>query len=265
MHYVYIIHNIINNKIYVGYSANPIKRWKREQGAANQFKNLEYNSLLSKAIRKYGWNNFNKFILESYENQKEALEAEKFWIDFFRTNVKVYGSSYGYNQHEGGNIPPSHKGKTRSEWHKRRISETHRGKQISEKYKQHLRKINTGRKLTQEQKNIVSLTHKGRKRSKETCKRISDSKRGKKFSTEHKQKLSQKRLELIKNGLEPWNKGLTLNEHTKDKISTANKKLNSEQMAIIKKDQRPLLVIAKEYNVSVSTIRRIKKGYKYRV
>ena len=81
-----------------------------------------------------GGDSFTHQIIETFDNKTEALEAEKFWIEFFRSNRNKYGAAYGYNLHEGGNCPPNHKGRKKSEEHKRKISEAHIGKKHDEKW-----------------------------------------------------------------------------------------------------------------------------------
>lgn len=109
MYYVYCIQNKVNNKVYVGWSSNYKNRWKTETKRA--FLNnggRDYNSLLSRAFRKYAKEQnkvkdfFNFYVLEEFENKEESLEAEQFWIEYFRSNIHKYSDKYGYNQHEGG-------------------------------------------------------------------------------------------------------------------------------------------------------------------
>lgn len=105
-HCIYILQNVQNQKVYVGYSSNPPNRWKCEKSAAFNINDSEYNNPLSRAIRKYGWEQFSKQIIEEFNEKQDALEAEKFWIEFLRTNRNKFGKEYGYNLHEGGNAPP---------------------------------------------------------------------------------------------------------------------------------------------------------------
>jgi DNA-binding MarR family transcriptional regulator len=104
-HYVYVIQNIINLKIYVGYSCNPKERWMSEKCTAFAAKDPEYNKPFYRSIRKYGWNNFTKQIIEEFDDKQEALNAEMFWIEYFRADRNKYGKECGYNLHEGGRGP----------------------------------------------------------------------------------------------------------------------------------------------------------------
>lgn len=76
---VYKITNQINGKCYIGQSINIQQRWKDERCGAFNSNDGEYNSLKSRAFRKYGLSNFTFEILEECEvdelNQLEALYA----------------------------------------------------------------------------------------------------------------------------------------------------------------------------------------------
>lgn len=95
MYYIYLLQNIINNKIYVGQTNNLIKR-KREHKSRSKYKNTP----LYASIRKYGFINFNMIEIEKFDNQAEIDEAEEFWIQFFQSRNR----EYGYNLTIGGTV-----------------------------------------------------------------------------------------------------------------------------------------------------------------
>lgn len=95
---IYKITNIINNKVYIGQSNNPQKRWKEHIRLGKNNK----NSKLYSAINKYGVNNFIFEIIE--ENIKNYNEREKYWIKYYNS-IKN-----GYNICIGGEEPPIHYG-----------------------------------------------------------------------------------------------------------------------------------------------------------
>ncbi len=85
-----------NNKIYIGITKNDIKvRFKDHCRKDNK------NSLVKKAVRKYGKNNIIISILENNLSRKEALQREIYYIEKFNsyTNCK---NSNGYNLTRGG-------------------------------------------------------------------------------------------------------------------------------------------------------------------
>ena len=94
---IYKITNIINGKIYIGESKDPYKRFQQHiRGHIND------NSIIDKAIQKYGAKNFTLEVLEWTENWQNK---EKFFIKFYNSLVPN-----GYNLHEGGGQPPTHIG-----------------------------------------------------------------------------------------------------------------------------------------------------------
>lgn len=90
---IYKITNTYNHKAYIGQSLHPEERF-REHCAKTE----NYRSLIHNAILKYGVSNFTFEILGWYEDYNEK---EKYWIDYYRTQVP-----YGYNIQSGGEEPP---------------------------------------------------------------------------------------------------------------------------------------------------------------
>ncbi len=106
MHFIYAVQNIINNKLYIGQTNNIKIRIKNHKRDA---KNNTYNSIFHAAIRKYGWENFKLIEIEQLKTLSDTNEAEKFWIEFFRTNITKFGETCGYNLTEGGGGTPGRK------------------------------------------------------------------------------------------------------------------------------------------------------------
>lgn len=91
---IYKITNLLNNKIYIGQSIHPEKRWKEHQ---QHSKACDDNYPIHLAINKYGANNFSFEILEwteDYDNEEKRL------INYFNSLIP-----YGYNIIEGGHSP----------------------------------------------------------------------------------------------------------------------------------------------------------------
>lgn len=95
---IYIITNNINHKQYIGQSKNPKERFQSHCYPSR----LKDNSLIDKAIQKYGKDNFSLHILGWYENYNEM---EKYYIKLYKTRIPN-----GYNIQEGGKLPPLHLG-----------------------------------------------------------------------------------------------------------------------------------------------------------
>lgn len=164
-HYVYQITNNINGKKYIG------------KHSSKTLDNNYYGSgsLIKKAIKKYGKENFSKEVIKILETSEEAYRYEENLIleklvskDPMYYNISMQGS--------GGRH-----GNSLSEEHKRKIS----------------LKI-TGRKHTDEAKRKIgdskrgkSNWHKGQKRSDESRKKLSIAKTGVKLTEEHKKNISK--------------------------------------------------------------------------
>ena len=102
---IYAIQNKLNIKIYIGKTTRDVEvRWNEHLKDSTLLDATEEKSLIHSAIKKYGSSNFNFFIIENNLNTLEELnEAEQFWIEFFRSNVRKYGKNCGgYNLTDGG-------------------------------------------------------------------------------------------------------------------------------------------------------------------
>jgi len=90
---IYVIRNIINNKIYIGKSINIHKRIITHK-AFLKAKNKNENRHLINAWHKYNEDNFEYFVIE-YLEKKETLLAKRelYWMEVF----KSYDRSKGYN------------------------------------------------------------------------------------------------------------------------------------------------------------------------
>ena len=141
-------HESPNGKVYIGItSQKPLQRWS----CGNGYKN---NSYFTRAIKKYGWDNFKHEIIFENLTKEDAKRLEIEYIKKFKSNMR----RYGYNISSGGE---SKSGTKVSEYQKQRIREgvKHRvftdsyRKKLSESTKRHwqqegvrnhLREINLG-------------------------------------------------------------------------------------------------------------------------
>ena len=97
---IYKIENNINGKVYIGQSKDIDKRVKHHfTEAAFNDKNVEYNTPLHQAIRKYGSENFTVTILEECPRQ-ELDSLEIYWIE--KCESFDPSSNKGYNLTKGG-------------------------------------------------------------------------------------------------------------------------------------------------------------------
>lgn len=92
---IYKITNKINGKSYIGQSIHIESRWTDEKYVSNEPMDPRYKSSLSKAFRKYGFENFKFEILE--ECLKEDLSEKEIYY------ISLYDTYYnGYNETTGG-------------------------------------------------------------------------------------------------------------------------------------------------------------------
>ena len=79
---IYRILNTANQKSYIGQSVDIARRWKDEKSASQCPADECYNTVLSKAFRKYGINSFVFMVLEEC-SREELDEREKYWAEYF--------------------------------------------------------------------------------------------------------------------------------------------------------------------------------------
>lgn len=170
--YVYCITCAVNNKIYVGKTNNPIKRWKSHQEANSA---RAGGMLIHAAIKKYGHENFKFEVLLECDSEEIAFSEETKLIRKLNSTDR----SKGYNMNEGGRGGVNPTAEVR-----KKIGLKHRGKKISD-----------------EQKAKISAVHKGKVLSLETRQKMSESRTGSKngryrrpVSAETRKKISEARL-----------------------------------------------------------------------
>lgn len=175
MYYIYLIINKVNFKTYVGQRKSN-KKW-------NEDPYMGSGILLAKAKKKYGMENFEKFLIQYCSTKEEADEVERFWIAEYRSRGKAQ-----YNIADGGQ---GGSGK-HSEESKKKVSEANKGqipwnkgKSPSEETKKKLSEANkgksgywTGKHHSEEHKKKISEALKGKHPSEETKKKISEAKKG---------------------------------------------------------------------------------------
>lgn len=176
MKYIYLVKNLINGKIYVGFHSTN-KDFSKDYY-------LGSGVLLKKAIKKYGRNNFIKGILEYVENYNWP-GRETYWINKMKSHVN-YG---GYNLTYGG--------------------EGVLGFKHSNETKEKLKKSHKGKKLSKETKNKIGSSLRGNsniggwnknlKWSEEVKEKIRTSNLGKKHTEKTKNKIREEKINLFKN------------------------------------------------------------------
>ena len=147
---IYLITNNVNQKKYVGVTYDFAGRMRGHKGCYS-------DSYLSRAILKYGWDNFSKeVIFQSLDKDFAYKEAESLFIKEYSTK----DPQFGYNLTDGGEGSPGYivSNATRE---KQRLAKV--GKRLSEDHKSKISIGNTGKKFSDETKNKISERLKGNK------------------------------------------------------------------------------------------------------
>ena len=200
---VYVHINKINGKRYYGITKQKVeKRWNYGYGYRG-------NDYFTKAINKYGWDNFEHIVIVRGLTEEEAKWLE---IELIR-EWDTTNRGKGYNITKGGDSNPtdneetrkkigeSNKGREVSEETRRKMSENLKGKSLSEEHRKKISKAMKGRTLSEEHRKKISKAMKGRKGkyhpnygktlSKETRKKISEANKGREVSEETRRKISE--------------------------------------------------------------------------
>lgn len=110
---------MLNNKVYIGLSKNPNKRWAGHQRIAMMNSNRQ-KQRLHLAIAKYSVNNFKFEVIEHGILSLElAFERERHWIAEYKSYTN---SELGYNMTPGGEGGPTFLGRKHTKEFKEKMS-----------------------------------------------------------------------------------------------------------------------------------------------
>ena len=115
---IYIITNVHDGKVYVGYTKNAKKRWEKHKKTA--LSTTCKKQRLHCAIAKHGIEAFSfQVIEENIETIALAWERERFWISH---HSSYSDNAKGYNMTPGGEGGPTFLGRNHTDEFKRRMS-----------------------------------------------------------------------------------------------------------------------------------------------
>jgi group I intron endonuclease len=146
---VYCHINKVNGKKYIGITGSSLEE------RANNGRGYLKCPLFAKAIKKYGWDNFDHIVL--YDNLT-ADEANKLEVEM----IAYYGTTnplVGYNLSVGGG---GSNGITPSEETKTKISKANKGRVKDDVWRKHLSESRMGYMPSEEHRKNLSLSHMGK-------------------------------------------------------------------------------------------------------
>lgn len=224
---VYRITNIVNGKQYIGSAANFKKRWEQHRHLLT--KGAHHSKHLQLAWNKYGEESFRFEVL--HECLKEnAVMFEQMYID---EHNPEYNMAPRAGSNLGLKLSDESRAKISAALSKRIISDETRSKLSKPKSKEHKAKIRAARI--------------GTKRSAETRAKIGAATKGntycqgRQISDETRNKMS-----AAHKGWVPWNKGKTLSNEHKAKMSVAAKNISEETRAKMSASQKARYQAIKE-------------------
>lgn len=152
---IYLIKNRINQKVYIGKTISSFEKRMRSHKSDS---NTRKHTVISRAIRKYGWNNFDFSVLEDGIQSVDLMNKKEreYIVKFDSTNP-----SKGYNITMGGDgglgmngIKNGMFGKKRPDLSLRNKSNT--GKHLSKEQRQKISESNKNKKHSESSKKIMS-------------------------------------------------------------------------------------------------------------
>ena len=174
---VYLITNVVNGKRYVGVTSKGYL-FRFHQHIMESRDKIRHNSLLHKAMVKYGESAFSVQLIETGISDEDIKDKEKYYIRLYDT---FYVNHHGYNMTEGGD---GMSGYRHTEECKAKISKTLQGHKFPESRNHKIRQAMLGREYKPEWRDALSKSRKGRFAG------ANNSFYGKQHSADTKQKIS---------------------------------------------------------------------------
>lgn len=172
---MYKITNQVNNKVYIGQTIDANGRWSAHKSKAKVEGPVQY---ISRAIAKYGIENFVFEVIATCQTQEDADEVESTLIFQYDSRNK----QFGYNVKPGGNVAP-HAEETKQKIRQATIEQIAtkghpaQGREVSQETRDLMRKIRLENPIeyTNEIRQHMSEAHIGIKDSEDTKQKKSES------------------------------------------------------------------------------------------
>lgn len=177
---IYLAKNKTNGHMYIGKTSHSLEI--RKQGHLYDATVRGRNTIFCNAIRKYGIDGFDWFVLEDNILEEELNNKEKYYIAKYNTyldkqhyNMTEGGDGFSPNEEIRNKISEANTGKKRTEEQKKAISERGKGRKNSDETKVKM-SISAKKSWTEERKKFMSETQKGKQKTEEHKKHLSESK-----------------------------------------------------------------------------------------
>ena len=189
---VYVIKNIVNDKLYVGSSIDIDHRYRVHISNLNN--NKHENCHLQYSFNKYGKANFIFYIIEQC---KEPIlrKREQYYIDTLNTLDRVIGYNIRpdtycktFSEETRKKLSIAAKNRPASYWKK--LSDTRKGWSPTKEQRKRMSLSHKGKPLSQKHKDSISRALLGRVPSKETIEKQSKARKGRKVPDYIKRKIS---------------------------------------------------------------------------
>lgn len=165
--YAVYCHYFPNGKVYVGLTCNGDNIEEKRFG--HNGSKYKRQTLVYRAIEKYGWENIEHIIIARNINKESAINIEKDLIALYRSSEREYGYNISPGGEEGSyhseesrkKMSEQRKGKKKSEEHKRKIGEAHRGMKMSDDFCKKMSEIakNRHHDTTKDPRNMAVLQY----------------------------------------------------------------------------------------------------------
>lgn len=245
--YVYKIVCKVNGKLYIGQTIRSIsERWRSHCNDAKKRRDI-YKLPISRAIYKYGPENFSIEVICIANNQAELNTREKTAIRLYKSTIR------GYNVHEGG------MNQRLSASTKEKISRANKGKVRTKEQRENYRNARLGTKQPMSVKIKCSNSQLGeksawfgKKHSEETKTKIGNAHRGKIVTKQQKEK---QRISMT---------GRKLSEDTKTKMSIVRKGKTKKGKSVLCIENGKIYLSIREaarmLNISLNSITHFLRG-----
>lgn len=177
MYSVYAVQHRASGRVYIGKTSDVAERWAKHRSDS-----VRSRTYFHCALRKYGAESFDWWIVSYFESDSEAKSAESEWI----ARLKDFGVEL-FNLTAGGDGVTGYKHGPES---LQKMATSMQGRVFSDESRAKMSAAQRRRRHPPEIRAKIAAANLGRKKSAEACAKQSISRRGMKFSAEARANMS---------------------------------------------------------------------------